>query len=295
MLAITGGLLLQTVDQALAGVVIPSGAGTLTIGPQAMEGNLQIHPGDTIKAGYDFTMPGAHAAAQVTVDNASITMAVTCSNGATPPAITLALPVQTYSDPAGSPSWYPSADQSSAAVYQGSVTAPDLCAGGIMSDANGPTFNATIFSTDTSDKVNFRFHYSDNTAGSWSATITASVTPIAKTVLSATLTPSLGLTLAVDHSSAIPGDTLPYSGTVTNAGATLTLSGDFTASATGSSTATVRSYWDNVATTLDSTTWTALAGTAATQPGYAPTLAPPISSGLTLTSTPMARPSDCSR
>lgn len=73
MLAIICLLVVQTVDQALAGVVLPSGAGTLTIGPQAMEGNLQIHPGDTVKAGYDFTMPGAHAPAQVTVDNASIT------------------------------------------------------------------------------------------------------------------------------------------------------------------------------------------------------------------------------
>src|SRR5216683_3640013 len=82
---VAGLLVMQTVDQALAGVVFPSGAGALTIGPQAMEGNLQIHPADTIKAGYDFTMPGAHAPAQVTVENASITMAVTCSNGATPP------------------------------------------------------------------------------------------------------------------------------------------------------------------------------------------------------------------
>ena len=278
---------MQTVDQALAGVVLPSGAGTLTIGPQAMEGNLQIRPGDTIKAGYDFTMPGAHAAAQVTIDNASITMAVTCSDGTTPPAITFPLPIQTYSDPAGSPSWYPSGDQSSIAVYQGTVTAPDLCSGGIMSDANGATFKATIFSTDTADKVNFRFHYSDNTAGSWSATITASPTPTAKTVLSATLTPALGLTLAVDHSSAIPGDTLTYSGTVTNTGATLTLTGDFTASASGSSTATVNSYWDDIATSLDSTNWTPLAGAAA-QSGSTPAVAPPISSGMTLTSTPVA-------
>ena len=281
-------LLMQTVDQALAGVVVPSGAGTLTIGPQAMEGNLQIRPGDSIKAGYDFTMPGPHAAGQITFDNASITMAVTCANGTTPPAISFALPVQTYTDPAGSSAWYPSGDQSNAAVYQGSVIAPDLCAGGIMSDAKGATFKVTIFSTNTSGKVNVRFHYSDNTAGSWSVTATAPVTPTAKTVLSATLTPKLGLTLAVDHSGAIPGDTLTYSGTVTNTGATLTLGGDFTASASGSSTATVKSYWDNVTTSLDSTNWTALAGTAAAQSGYTPAVAAPITSGMTLTSTPVA-------
>src|SRR5207245_9816482 len=108
---LTGLLAMQTADQPLAAVVVPSGAGTLTIGPQAMEGNLQIRPGDTIKAGYDFTMPGSHAAAQITVDSASITMSVTCPNGTTPPAISFALPVQTYTDPAGSPAWYPSGDQ----------------------------------------------------------------------------------------------------------------------------------------------------------------------------------------
>ena len=48
---------------AWAATIVPSGPGTIVIGPQAMEGNLQIHPGDTVKAGYDFTMPGSHPAA----------------------------------------------------------------------------------------------------------------------------------------------------------------------------------------------------------------------------------------
>jgi hypothetical protein len=37
-----------------------------------MEGNLQIHPGDAVIAGYDFTMPGSHPPATVTVQNASV-------------------------------------------------------------------------------------------------------------------------------------------------------------------------------------------------------------------------------
>jgi len=288
-LAICGVLVLQPIDQALAGIVVPSGAGTLTIGPQAMEGNLQVHPADAIRAGYDFTMPGSHPAAQVTVDNASVTLAVTCASGPAPPPIAIALPVQTYSDPAGSPSWYPSGDQSSAAVYQGTVIAPDLCSGGVMSGAQGATFTAIIFSTDTSDPINFRFHYSANTAGSWSATITASPTPTAKTVLQATLTPSLALTLTADRTGAIPSDTVTYSGTVTNTGATLGLSGDFTASASGSGTATVASYWDNVATSLDALTWTLLAGGGTAQTGYTPGSPPPITSGMSLTATAVAQ------
>ncbi len=32
--------------------------GSLTMGPQAMEGDLKVSPGTTLKAGYDFTVPG---------------------------------------------------------------------------------------------------------------------------------------------------------------------------------------------------------------------------------------------
>src|SRR5712691_10328373 len=125
-----------------------------------MEGNLQIHPGDALRAGFDFTMPSSHPAATASFYNGSIALLVTCINGATP-ALAINLPAQTITDPAGSPSWYPSGDQSSSFVFQGILTAPDLCGGGVMNDANGATFTTTFFSTDTIDKVNFRFHYSD--------------------------------------------------------------------------------------------------------------------------------------
>jgi uncharacterized repeat protein (TIGR01451 family) len=59
---------------------------------------------------------------------------------------------------------------------------------------------------------------------------------------------SLGLTLAADKTSAIPGDTLTYAATVTNTGATLTLSGDLTAGNTNATSATIASYWDVVST-----------------------------------------------
>jgi RHS repeat-associated protein len=270
--------------QAAGPTVSPSGAGTVVIGPQAMEGNLQIHPGDPLRAGFDFTMPGSHPAATATIYNGSVSFAVQCSNGATP-ALAIDLPAQTITDPAGSPSWYPSGDQSSSLVYQGSLTAPDLCAGGVMNDANGATFTATFFSTDTVDKVNFRFHYSDNTAGGWSGTVQGIPTPFAKTVTTAAVTPALGLALSTDHTTAIPGDTISYTATVTNTGSTLTVGGDFVASATGSGTATVVSYWDDISTSPDGTTWTPLAGSAAATSGYTPAVAAPITTGMTLSPT----------
>jgi RHS repeat-associated protein/uncharacterized repeat protein (TIGR01451 family) len=252
-----------------------------------MEGNLQIHPGDSLRAGFDFTMPGSHPAATASFYNGYVSLLVKCANGSAP-ALTIQLPAQTINVPINSSGWFPSGDQSSSLVYQGSLAAPDLCGGGVMNDASGATFTTTFFSTDTTDSVNFRFHYSDNTAGSWSATVQGVPTPFAKTVTSATLTPTLSLGLTSDHPTAIPGDTITYTATVTNTGAVLTVGGDFVASDTGPATTTVASYWDDIYTSVDGTSWTPLVGTAATAAGYTPAVAPPASSGLVLALTSVA-------
>src|SRR5579864_5422846 len=76
--------MLPPATEAAGPLVSPSGAGTVVIGPQAMEGNLQIHPGDPLRAGFDFTMPGSHPAATATIYNASVSFGVQCSNGTTP-------------------------------------------------------------------------------------------------------------------------------------------------------------------------------------------------------------------
>jgi hypothetical protein len=130
-----------------------------------MEGNLPIKSGDTVKAGYDFTMPGNHAAGTVTVCGGTVKVFEDCG------AITISLPTQTYSVAQNENDWVPSGDQSSPRVYQGSNKA--TCTGHAPT---GATFTAN-FSDNTStskcDTVNVRFHYSDNTSGSWSGTVTA--------------------------------------------------------------------------------------------------------------------------
>jgi hypothetical protein len=40
--------------------------------------------------------------------------------------------------------WYPSGDQSSPLVYQGSIAVPDLCFGGQLRLNQGGTFTATV-------------------------------------------------------------------------------------------------------------------------------------------------------
>jgi hypothetical protein len=50
-----------------------------------MEGDLIVHPGDTVMAGYDFTILGQHPAATVNFDKGTVVLNVSCSDGSTQP------------------------------------------------------------------------------------------------------------------------------------------------------------------------------------------------------------------
>lgn len=118
--------------------------GSVTMGPQAM-GNLQIIPGTTLVAGYDFTLPGNNKSLTMTVSAAQVTFAVSCAPGAAPSAPTLTVPLQAETYQITGSQWYPSGDQSSTLVYQGSVPVPALCGpGGAISLAKGGSFTATL-------------------------------------------------------------------------------------------------------------------------------------------------------
>ena len=120
--------------------------GPVSMGPQAMEGNLQVAPGATLKAGYDFTIPGDNNPVTVTFTNPEVTFTnVKCASGTVPTTntITVPMPTQTYTSTNGG-QWFPSGDQSSSLVYQGSIPVPDVCNGGKVSFQKGGTFTATI-------------------------------------------------------------------------------------------------------------------------------------------------------
>ena len=109
--------------------------------------------------------------ADVTFYSPKVTFQAQCVSGGGGGTIVVSMPDQTYTDPASSSQWYPSGDQHSPLVFQGSTTVPDLCSGGQMTLKQGGTFTAGVGSTDTSDKVNIRWHYSANgSAGGWSGT-----------------------------------------------------------------------------------------------------------------------------
>ena len=118
--------------------------GTLTIGPQAMEGDLKVSPGATLSVGYDLTIPGNHATTTLTAANPQVTFTVRCASGATPtqPTLTVTMPAATYT--ITSNAWYPSGDQSSPLVYQGTATIPDMCGGGQIRLNQGGTFTTTL-------------------------------------------------------------------------------------------------------------------------------------------------------
>ncbi|HLI57626.1 MAG TPA: hypothetical protein VKY26_11425, partial [Actinomycetota bacterium] len=120
----------------------PGLAATLTISG-TMEGNLPIKPGDRLEVGYDFTIPGGPSAADaVTVSGASVVVKAVCSNGSSS-QLTVALPSASYAIPAGNSQWFPSGDQSSSLVWQGSLTVPTSFCGGQAGHApDGATFTA---------------------------------------------------------------------------------------------------------------------------------------------------------
>ena len=117
---------------------------SFSMGPQAMEGNLKVVPGQTLYAGYDFTVPGNKKALTVTVSQPSVTFSVGCASGATPSASRFTVTMPTASYPVSDSQWYPTGNQSSSLSYEGSVSVPNLCSGGDLTLSQGGTFSATV-------------------------------------------------------------------------------------------------------------------------------------------------------
>jgi hypothetical protein len=152
-------------------VAFPVLANQISMGPQAMEGNLKVSPGTLLMAGYDFTIPGSHPEIFVQVDGAAVVFEAECVVGGGGGEIDVFMPLQGYTVPKNSGAWFPSGEQNNPAVYEGSVVVPDLCGGGQITLRSGGTFRADLQSSDTSRAIHVRWHYSANgTSGSWSGT-----------------------------------------------------------------------------------------------------------------------------
>jgi len=112
---------------------------------------------------------------------------------------------------------------------------------------------------------------------------------LTKTVTGASVVPTMSATLAVDKSTAIPGDQLTYTARVTNTGAVLTLTGSYSAAEGSDSAGTLADWYDEVEYhDVASKTWVSLGGYQATRSGWTPAVPSPASTGLSISTTPVA-------
>ena len=165
------GILALPILATLALCLAPVASAQMATLGGSMEGNLTVNPGDIIRAGYDFSMPGTHPASTVTVTGGLVQMNVICPNGIAQ-TLSMTLPEQTFVVGVNDNSWYPSAEQSNSLVYQGTTVAPvTLCGGKAGVAPNGATFTGLFESSDANDPLETRFHYSDKSPGAWSGPV----------------------------------------------------------------------------------------------------------------------------
>lgn len=111
---------------------------------------------------------------------------------------------------------------------------------------------------------------------------------LTKTVASATGAPTLAATLAVDRSTAIPGDQLTYTARVTNTGAVLALKGAYSATESTDSAGTLTDWYEEVEYHDPVTkAWLALGGYQAVSPNWTPAVPALATTGVTVDTTPV--------
>ena len=142
-----------------------------------MDKGLPVHPGDTIRAGYQVSIDDderSSRASTISVTNAVVKVSIKCSSGdrdneheGGEQTITINLSPRTFSVPANSRNW--SSPQND---YQGQTTAPAGLCGGKGGTTDGATFraNSSFSCQGKSDEgcchnVCFRFHVQYNNRG----------------------------------------------------------------------------------------------------------------------------------
>jgi hypothetical protein len=115
---------------------------------QSMEGDLRVAGQQTINYGYAFALTGAaahEAPYYVSVTGAQIVFPEIQCGAGTPVTTSLVLPLPDQTYLAAGPNWYPSSDQYSSLVYQGSaVVSSQLCPQSTVRLKNGGVFSATV-------------------------------------------------------------------------------------------------------------------------------------------------------
>jgi streptogramin lyase len=110
--------------------------------PQPIPGDPTVAPGTTIGVGYDFRLPTNKATVHVDVGDPSVTLTLECVSGGTKVDDTVPLPPQTYTVPGHD--WEPGSKETDPLTFQGSLTIPDVCNGGMIRLHDGGSFAANV-------------------------------------------------------------------------------------------------------------------------------------------------------
>lgn len=111
----------------------------------------------------------------------------------------------------------------------------------------------------------------------------------ARTVESVTVTPELQITATPSAPAAAPGATVPININIANAGATVGVSGELGYLGALFTNSVVKSWWAVLEYQPAGGSWTPLAGVERTATGYVPQTRAPLATGLSATTTPVAR------
>jgi len=149
----------------------------------SMNRPIDVQDGTPVKAGYTISLPAGHAAATALLVGGSVQLDIVNPDGRSR-TLTIPFPNQDFSIPANDTSWFPSPNQNSPLVWQGSAIPPfgghvtDLYFSAIGkgqpadgSGAGTPAGPGLV--TDTGDPVTVRFHAdggAHGAGGSWSPT-----------------------------------------------------------------------------------------------------------------------------
>jgi hypothetical protein len=149
----------------LVGTPLAEGNGSVrsaVVGPENTEGILRVSAGDWLSAGYRLKLTTkSKKTVSVSLTNARLVVPVTCGDGRSA-TLEVALQGRTYTLPAGSTSWTPTADADSPSGYQGAIRVVDACSGtGMRTTSRGASLVASVTTSPDRVQVSLSFHYRD--------------------------------------------------------------------------------------------------------------------------------------
>jgi len=127
----------------------------------SMEGALKWLPGAFVNGGYHFWLSQKNPVPVTVQVTGTIDVPVHCGGPHGPLAGVISVPVSIppFTIPANSTDKFLSGDQNSILTWMGAVASPDLCAGGLMFNSEGATFNVIVNASAHTGVINFQWHY----------------------------------------------------------------------------------------------------------------------------------------